>query len=115
MRIPSATIDDAPAAARPLLAELIQFSPTGRLLNLHAQMAQSPAVLEAYVAIRRATATRGTLDLPLRTALDTAAAGRGGRVPRPDGFHVVLPQLRRDRAGRSAGRSVTWNSPRPGS
>jgi len=30
-RIPSHTIEDAPAAARPLLADVLQFSPTGRL------------------------------------------------------------------------------------
>jgi len=55
-RIPSHSIEDAPQAARSLLAEMVQFSPTGRLLNLHAQMAHAPAVLEAYVSIRRATA-----------------------------------------------------------
>ena len=44
-RIYSHTIQDAPEAARPLLEGLVQFSPTGKLLNLHAQMAHSPAVL----------------------------------------------------------------------
>ncbi|HSR87018.1 MAG TPA: carboxymuconolactone decarboxylase family protein [Streptosporangiaceae bacterium] len=78
MRIPSTTIEDAPAASRSLLAEMIQFSPTGRLLNLHAQMALAPAVLEAYVGIRRATAAQGTLDLPLRTALMLASATADG-------------------------------------
>jgi len=38
-RIPSHTIEDAPEAARPLLENLLQFSPTGKPLNLHAQMA----------------------------------------------------------------------------
>jgi len=78
MRIPSSTIEDAPGASRPLLAEMVQFSPTGRLLNLHAQMAQAPAVLEAYVALRRATSTHGTLDLPMRAALMLAAATADG-------------------------------------
>jgi alkylhydroperoxidase family enzyme len=73
-RIPTHTIDDAPAATRSLLAEMIQFSPSGRLLNMHAQMAHSPAVLEAYVAIRRATGQHGTLDLQVRTALMLTAA-----------------------------------------
>jgi hypothetical protein len=73
-RIPAHTIEDAPAAARPLLAEMIQFSPTGRLLNMHAQMAHAPAVLEAYVSIRRATARHGTLDQRARTALMLVAA-----------------------------------------
>jgi hypothetical protein len=49
-RIPSHSIEDAPRAARSLLAEMVQFSPTGRLLNLHAQMAHAPTVLEAYVS-----------------------------------------------------------------
>ena len=73
-RIPTHTIEDAPAATRPLLAEMIQFSPTGRLLNMHAQMAHAPAVLEAYVSIRRATAQLGTLDQRARTALMLASA-----------------------------------------
>ena len=73
-RIPAHTIEDAPAAARPLLAEMVQFSPTGRLLNMHAQMAHAPAVLEAYVSIRRATAQHGTLDQRARAALMLVAA-----------------------------------------
>jgi hypothetical protein len=32
-RIPSHSIEDAPQAARSLLAEMVQFSPTGRLLS----------------------------------------------------------------------------------
>ena len=47
-RIPTHTIEDAPAAARPLLAEMVQFSPTGQPLNMHAQMAHAPAVLDAF-------------------------------------------------------------------
>jgi alkylhydroperoxidase family enzyme len=77
-RIPTHTIEDAPAAARPLLAEMIQFSPTGRLLNMHAQMAHAPAVLEAYVSIRRATARHGTLDQQVRTAIMLVAAAADG-------------------------------------
>jgi len=77
-RIPSHSIEDAPQAARSLLAEMVQFSPTGRLLNLHAQMAHAPAVLEAYVSIRRATARHGTLEGPIRSALMLAAAVHDG-------------------------------------
>jgi alkylhydroperoxidase family enzyme len=73
-RIPSHSIEDAPEESRALLAEMIQFSPTGRLLNLHAQMAHAPAVLEAYVSIRRATTRLGTLEAPIRSALMVAAA-----------------------------------------
>jgi hypothetical protein len=77
-RIPSHTIGDTPEITRPLLEEMMQFSPTGRLLALHAQMAHAPAVLDAYVNIRRATARLGTLDLPLRSALMLASAAVEG-------------------------------------
>ena len=73
-RIPSHTVEDAPEASRVLLQEMIQFSPTGRPLNMHAQMAHSPAVLEAYVSLRRATARLGTLDQAVRAALMLASA-----------------------------------------
>ena len=74
-RIPSHTIEDAPQASRPFLENVIQFSPTGRLLNLHAQMAHSPAVLAGYVGIRQANDAHGTLAFPVRAALMLAAAG----------------------------------------
>ena len=73
-RIPSHTIEDAPQASRPFLENVIQFSPTGRLLNLHAQMAHSPAVLAGYVGIRQANDAHGTLEFPVRAALMLAAA-----------------------------------------
>ena len=41
-RIPIRSIEDAPQESRALLAEMVQFSPTGQLLNLHAQMAHAP-------------------------------------------------------------------------
>jgi hypothetical protein len=68
-RIPSHTIEDAPEASRPLLEGVVQFSPTGRLLNLHAQMAHSPAVLDAYLSIRKAIDAHGTLEPSVRAAL----------------------------------------------
>jgi len=76
-RIPSHTIDDAPAASRPLLEGLLPFSPTGRVLNMHAQMAHAPAVLDAYVSIRQALAKHGTLAPPVRIALMLASAVPG--------------------------------------
>src|SRR5262245_31679688 len=88
-RIPSHTIEDAPAAIRPLLEDMLQFSPTGRLLNLHAQMARSPAVLESYVSIRRANGKHGTLDQRVRTALMLAAVtGDGSEYAR-----AIISQL----------------------
>lgn len=77
-RIPNHTIQDAPEASRPLLEDMLQFSPTGRLLSMHAQMAHAPAVLDAYVSIRRATARHGTLDPQVRTALMLATAVADG-------------------------------------
>jgi alkylhydroperoxidase family enzyme len=77
-RISSRSVEDAPEASRPLLQEMIQFSPTGRLLNMHAQMANAPAVLAGYVSLRRATAQHGTLSQPVRSALMLAAATAAG-------------------------------------
>jgi hypothetical protein len=64
-RIPSHTVEDAPAASRALLEDMLQFSPTGRLVNMHAQMAHAPAylgltVFTAYFLNYAAT----ELDLP---------------------------------------------------
>jgi hypothetical protein len=73
-RIYRYTIADAPGASRPLLEGVVPFSPTGKLLNLHAQMAHSPLVLAAYAAIRQATVTYGTLDPKVRSALMLATA-----------------------------------------
>ena len=76
-RIPSHTVEDAPAASRALLEDMLQFSPTGQLLNMHAQMAHAPAVLDAYTSIRRVTARHGTLDPAVRAALMLATAAAG--------------------------------------
>jgi alkylhydroperoxidase family enzyme len=77
-RIPSHSVADAPEASRDLLQEMTQFSPTGRPLNMHAQMAHSPAVLEAYVSLRRAAAHQGTLDQRVRAALMLTSAAAAG-------------------------------------
>jgi hypothetical protein len=60
------------------LEGLVQFSPTGRLLNLHAEMAHSPALLTAYTSIRQATVAHGTLDPRVRSALMLATAAVTG-------------------------------------
>jgi hypothetical protein len=62
-RIPGHSVADAPDASRDLLREMIQFSPTGRPLNMHAQMAFASlglAVFTAYFLNYAAT----ELDLP---------------------------------------------------
>jgi hypothetical protein len=73
-RIPTHTVDDAPEASQPLLESAIEFSPTGWPLNLHAQMAHSPAVLVAYTSLRRATAEHGTVAPKVSSALMLATA-----------------------------------------
>ena len=101
-RIPAHTIENAPAASRPILDRVIQFSPTGRLLNLHAQMAHSPAVLAAYTSIRQATDEHGTLDFRVRSALMLATAG----AVRSD-YAVAITAALAQRAGWSEGEILS--------
>src|SRR5579864_2703744 len=69
-RIPTHTVDSAPAATRPLLAALAERSPTpGAPSNLHAQMAHAPSILVGYMAMRKALDDHGTFDRKTRTAL----------------------------------------------
>ncbi|CAG2157547.1 hypothetical protein LMG31506_06045 [Cupriavidus yeoncheonensis] len=77
-RIPTHTVEDAPVASRPLLHGIAQSSPTGRPLNLHAQMAHSPAVLAAYASLRAVTAEHGTLGPKVSWALNLATAAAVG-------------------------------------
>ena len=85
-RIPSHTVEDAPAASRALLQDLIRSSPTGRFLNLHAQMAHSPAVLATYTSLRTVIAEHGSFDPKVGAALTlTTAAGVG------NGYMILSP------------------------
>jgi hypothetical protein len=77
-RFPSHTVEGAPAASRPLLQKIAQASPTGRPLNVHAQMAHSPAVLAGYSSLRAVTAEYGTLDPKVSWALNLATAAAVG-------------------------------------
>jgi hypothetical protein len=77
-RIPAHTVEDAPEAARPLLQRIAQSSPTGRPLNLHAQMAHSPAVLAAYTSLRAVIAEHGALEPKVSWALNLATAAAVG-------------------------------------
>jgi hypothetical protein len=77
-RIPTRTVEDAPEASRPILQKIAQSAPTGRVLNLHAQMAHSPAVLAAYTSLRAVTAEHGTLDPKVSWALNLATAATVG-------------------------------------
>lgn len=78
-RIPRHTLDSAPEVTRPVLEALAQRSPTpGKPINLHAQMAHSPAVLFAYMAMRKALEEHGTLDRKTRSAMLLATAADDG-------------------------------------
>ena len=77
-RIPTHTVEGAPDASRPLLQKIAQSAPTERPLNLHAQMAHSPAVLAAYASLRAVTAEHGTLDPKVSWALNLATAATVG-------------------------------------
>jgi hypothetical protein len=77
-RIPTHTVEDAPAASRPLLQKIVQSTPGGRPANLHAQMAHSPAVLTAYTSLRAVLAEHTTFDPKVGAALTLAAAAGVG-------------------------------------
>jgi hypothetical protein len=79
-RFPNHTIEDAPEGSRSLLQRIAQSSPTGRPLNVHAQMAHSPAVLAAYASLRAVTAERGTLDPRVSWAINLATAATVGNA-----------------------------------
>jgi hypothetical protein len=77
-RIPTHTVEDAPAASRPLLQKIVQATPMGRPANLHAQMAHSPAVLTAYTSLRAVLAEHTTFDPKVGAALTLGAAAGVG-------------------------------------
>ena len=77
-RIPTHTVEDAPAASRPLLQKIVQSTPMGRPANLHAQMAHSPAVLTAYTSLRAVLVEHTTFEPKVGAALTLAAAAGVG-------------------------------------
>jgi AhpD family alkylhydroperoxidase len=69
-RIPVHTVESAPAASGETLRRLEKRF--GRVLNIHAEMAHSPVVLETYTAINAAVAEHGTFDVRVREAIALA-------------------------------------------
>lgn len=69
-RIPVHTVDSAPEASRTELKEL--ESKFGKVLNIHGEMAHSPVVLQAYVAVQQVIAEHGTFDGRTREAIALA-------------------------------------------
>lgn len=66
-RIPVHTVQNAPAASRAALEQL--SSAMGRTLNIHGEMAASPAVIGAYQGIGAAIREHGTFDARTREAI----------------------------------------------
>ena len=79
-RIPVPALEDVPTASKELLEWIMQTQPTGKVLNMQAQLAVAPAALAGYVALRRATEEHGTLDPKTRTAV-LAMSGAALGVP----------------------------------
>lgn len=109
-RIPSHTVEDAPEGSRAILRSIAESSPTKRPLNVHAQMAHSPAVLTAYTSLRAITAEHGTLGPKISWALNLATAaavgnaymiGIAGRFARMNG--LTDAQISALRAGTTTG------------
>jgi hypothetical protein len=84
-RIPVPDLDQVPAASKELLEWILQTQPTGKVLNMQAQLAVAPAALTGYVALRRATEEHGTLDPKTRTAV-LAMSGAALGVPYVEGL-----------------------------
>lgn len=81
-RISGHSVEEAPEASRELQRNVIQFSPTGRPLNMHAQMAHSPAVL-------RGRGQRGQS----RGCRPSDVGPRSGACPVPERCHRFLLEL----------------------
>ncbi len=79
MRIPTHTLDSAPPGAQPLLEALSRRSlGSGKLLNLHAEMAHGPAVVAAYVGFRNALDEHATFTPKIRAAIMLTVSGADG-------------------------------------
>lgn len=75
-RIPVQTLETAPEQGRPTLERLTRR--TGRLLNIHAEMATTPVVLAAYTGIGEALAKQSSFDARTREAIALAVGAQDG-------------------------------------
>jgi alkylhydroperoxidase family enzyme len=74
-RVPAHALEAAPDASRPMLDTILAApGSVGRILNLQAQLAHSPAALGAYVGIRKSIEAHATLDLRTRSAVQLTVA-----------------------------------------
>lgn len=90
-RLPVHSVDTAPEESREALKAL--EARTGKVLNIYGEMATSPAVVNAYVAMTQAIADHSILDAPTQQATPspsaTWTAASTARPPTPS--PVVLP------------------------
>jgi alkylhydroperoxidase/carboxymuconolactone decarboxylase family protein YurZ len=94
-RLPLTTLETARPAVRPLLEDIQRRSlAPDRLLNIHAQMANAPAVLAAYACMRRALEELSTLDVRTRSAIMLVASASNG-----SDYHIAIQVLLARRAG----------------
>ncbi len=71
-RVPVHTVSDAPAGSQATLTALGQQ--VGKVINIHAQMAHSPTLLELYATTERLLQEHSTLDVAVRRAIHLAVA-----------------------------------------
>ncbi|MEO7372643.1 MAG: carboxymuconolactone decarboxylase family protein [Terrimesophilobacter sp.] len=75
-RIPTHTVADAPVEAQEFAAKFEKRM--GKLMNIHAGMADSPAVIAAYDGIKMAIGRFGTLDARTRETIALAVGNEDG-------------------------------------
>jgi len=72
------TLDTAKPSSRSVLQRVIEASPGVGVLDLWAAMAEAPATLDAYMAIRESIERYSTFDAALRSGIALAAAAATG-------------------------------------
>lgn len=75
-RLPVHSVDTAPEHSRDALKSL--EARTGKVINIYGEMAHSPAVLNAYMAMNEAITAHSTLDGSTRQAIALAVAAVNG-------------------------------------
>jgi len=77
-RVRLLTLETADPSSRSVLQRVIDASPGVGVLNLWAAMAEAPATLDAYMAIRESIEAYATFDPALRSGIALAAAAVTG-------------------------------------
>jgi hypothetical protein len=104
-RVASLPLEAALDTVRSLLEGVLALGGGGRLLNLHTEMANSPAVLASYLGLRQAVSGHGTLDRKTGAAIMLAV----GQVDRSEYALAVSTQVAL-RAGWSGEETVELRS-----